>query len=132
MEFLDLERWPEFKGYWILPGIASARFELRTPDILGSRIKVQNTDGSSHVEEIIEWDVEHKLAIKFHEFKPPLQYLATHFIETWNFDIAARGTDVSRAMSLYPRGILGWFMLLPVSRLMKRGFEKNASQLGGG
>ena len=55
-EILDTERWSEFKGYSILPGIEKAQFETKTPELVGSRIKVQNTDGSSHVEEIIEWD----------------------------------------------------------------------------
>ena len=53
-DILDTERWSEFKGYSILPGIKSAYFEVKMPEIIGSRIKVQNNDGSSHIEEIIE------------------------------------------------------------------------------
>jgi hypothetical protein len=129
-EFLDTERWPEFQGYSILPGIKQAHFETKTPGMVGSRIKVQNTDGSSHVEEIIEWDVDNRMALKFQEFTPPLQHLATHFVEAWEFKKSANGTDVSRSMTMYPKGLLGWLMLLPISRLMKKAFEKNASQLG--
>ena len=130
LALLDTARWPEFTGYSILPGIKSARFEVRTPNIVGSRIKVQNTDGSSHVEEIVEWDVVNRVALKFQEFQPPLKHLATHFLETWRFEKSANGTDVSRSMAMYPKGWLGWLMLLPISYLMKKAFERNLSQLG--
>jgi hypothetical protein len=84
-EFLDLGRWSEFEGYFILPGIKKAQFEVKTPTLVGSRIKVQNTDGSTHVEDIIQWDVDSKIALRFQEFQSPLQKLATHFIEAWEF-----------------------------------------------
>ena len=129
VELLELERWPEFKGYAFLPGVESARFEIKTPQILGSRIQVRNTDGSSHVEEIIEWDVDNKVAIRFQEFDPPLQHLASHFIETWNFEDSTHGTQITRTMSMYPKGWTGWILLLPISRLMKKAFERNREQL---
>ena len=47
---LDLANWSEFKGYVVLPGIRAAESEVRTPGVVGSRIRVSNTDGSSHVE----------------------------------------------------------------------------------
>ncbi|MFN8382847.1 MAG: SRPBCC family protein [Anaerolineales bacterium] len=129
-EFLDTERWSDFKGYFILPGIKRASFESKTPSIIGSRIKVQNTDGSSHVEEIIEWDVENKIALKFQEFDSPLKNFATHFIETWKFSPSNNGTEITRSITMYCKGVLGWLMLLPISRLMKKAFEKNATQMG--
>jgi hypothetical protein len=124
-EFLNTERWSEFTGYSILPGIKNAHFENRTPALVGSRIKVQNTDGSSHIEEIIEWDVTNKVAMKFQEFDSPLKQLASHFIETWSFRKSNNGTEVTRSMVMVPKGILGWLMLTPISRLMKKAFEKN-------
>ena len=127
-ELLDTNCWSEFKGYSILPGIQNAHFETRTPTVIGSRIKVQNTDGSSHIEEIIEWDIVNKVAMKFQEFDPPLSYLATHFIEEWSFSTSNNETEISRSMTLYPKGFYGWLMLLPISRLMKKAFEKNLPQ----
>lgn len=124
-EILDTERWSEFEGYSILPGIKSAHFEVKTPEIVGSRIKVQNKDGSSHIEEIIEWDVTKRIALRFQEFNSPLQNLATHFIETWEFRKSPDGTEASRIMTMYPKGLLGWLMLIPISKLMKKAFEKN-------
>ncbi|MBI5932374.1 MAG: SRPBCC family protein [Chloroflexi bacterium] len=127
-QFLDLERWSDFKGYSILPGIESAAFENRTPAILGSRIKVQNTDGSSHVEEIIRWDTARGIAMKFQDFSPPLQSVASHFIETWEFHPSAEGTMVTRSMSMVPKNALGWLILFPISKLMKKAFEKNMAE----
>ncbi len=36
-QILDLSRWSDFPGYGVLPGIRSAEFERRTPEIVGSR-----------------------------------------------------------------------------------------------
>ena len=127
-EFLDTERWSEFEGYSILPGVKNAHFETRTSDLTGSRIKVQNTDGSSHVEVIIKWDTEHKIAMKFQEFNSPLQHLATHFIEEWSFLNVANETEVTRTMTMYPNSLLGWLMLIPICLIMKKAFEKNYSR----
>jgi hypothetical protein len=129
LQFLNTERWSDFEGYSILPGIKSAVFEIKVPGWVGSRIKVKNTDGSSHVEEIIEWNAEHKMALRFQEFDSPLRYLATHFVEAWTFNKSAQGTEVTRAMSMYPKGILGWLVLLPISRLMKKAFEQNSAKM---
>lgn len=127
-EFLDTNRWSEFKGYGFLPGIEQAHFETKTPELIGSRIKVKNTDGSSHVEEIIEWDVLRRIAVRFEEFDSPLRNLATHFIEVWEFRSAIAGTEIMRSMTMYPKGIAGWLMLKPISRLMKKAFEKQLSE----
>lgn len=130
-QILDLTRWPEFGGYSILPGIRRAEFETKTPIIIGSRIRVHNTDGSTHVEEVVEWDDEHRVALKFQDFSPPLSRLATHFLETWEYRPLSAGTEITRSLAMYPKGLPGWLVLLPISRLMKKAFEHNARQLGG-
>jgi hypothetical protein len=128
-EFLDTDRWSEFEGYFILPGIEKAHFEIKTPALVGSRIIVQNKDGSSHVEEIIQWDVENKIALRFQEFHSPLQYFAAYFIEAWEFRKSGDGTEITRRMTMAPKGLFGWLMLAPISLLMKKSFEKNLIQL---
>ncbi len=127
-EFLRTERWQEFQGFSILPGIKSASFHTQTPNLVGSRIQVENTDGSAHIEEIVEWDTDRRIAMRFQEFTPPLQYLASHFLEEWEFSNSTDGTAVSRKMSIYPKGVLGWTMLLPISGLMKKAFQMNLAQ----
>ena len=122
--FLDTERWPEFEGYLFLPGVQKAEVVLRTQDMVGTRIRVQNTDGSSHVEEIIEWDPARRIAVQFGEFQPPLSRLATHFVETWQFRETDQGTEITRGMEMVPKGMIGWLVLRMVAILMKKAFEK--------
>ena len=122
---LNTERWSEFEGYSILPGIQQAEFETRTSNEIGSKIKVQNRDGSSHVEEIIEWDPKQKIVLRFQDFSPPLRYFAKNFYEVWEFTRTDTATEVTRSMSMHPKNLLGWLLLLPISTLMKKSFEKN-------
>src|SRR4051812_30565135 len=79
---LDLAHWTEFTGYAVLPGIRAAEFEVRTPGVVGSRIRVTNTDGSKHVEEVVEWQPEKSLRLRMNEFSAPLSRLATEFVES--------------------------------------------------
>src|SRR5262249_38718237 len=46
-QILDVSNWPQLTGFAFIPGIKTAQFEVRTPEIVGSRIRVTNTDGSS-------------------------------------------------------------------------------------
>ncbi len=128
---LETERWSEFTGYFILPGVKSADFEVKTPEIVGSRIKVQNTDGSTHLEEIIEWEPNRQVAMKFQNFEGPVKNLATHFVETWSFEPAKEGVTATRKMAFFPKNWLGWLVLIPISQLMKKAFEKELKRQGG-
>lgn len=128
-QVLDTSRWSEFTGYSILPGVKQAHFEVKTPMLVGSRIRVQNTDGSTHVEEIIEWDEARKLSLKFQEFSTPLLgAIASQFIESWEFAQRGEKTQAIRKMRMYPKNWLGWLVLLPISRLMQKAFEQSLAQ----
>lgn len=122
---LDMERWPDFKGYWFLPGIEKAYFEYKPADVVGSRIRVHNLDGSSHVEEIVKWEVESQVTLQFGNFSPPLNGLATHFVENWHFRPTANGTEITRTMALYPKNFRGGLMLRLIAPLMKKAFEQH-------
>ena len=76
-QILDLTKWPDFHGYWPIPGIKVAEFDVQTPCIIGTRIRVTNLDGSSHVEEIVEWQPDHRIRLEMKEFSAPLSRLAT-------------------------------------------------------
>lgn len=45
-QILDVSKWPDFRGYRPIPGIKSAEFETRTPNVVGSRIRVAIDDES--------------------------------------------------------------------------------------
>lgn len=126
---LDVDLWSSFKGYLFLPGIKSASFELKTENIVGSKIRVISSDNSSYIEEIIEWDIKNKVSLKFIEFSPPLDNYATHFIETIEFKILSDETEVIRKMTMYPKSMIGKFILIPISRLMKKALINHMSNL---
>lgn len=128
---LDLDRWPEFDGYGIIPGIASATFERRTATVVGSTIRVRNRDGSSHVEEITAWEPGSLAEFTFQDFSRPLNVLAKCFVEKWTFDESACGTHVARTMVLYPRNALGLLVLWPISVLMTTALRRHLVRLDG-
>lgn len=128
-QILDLERWPEFTGFGPLPGIKSANIEVRTHDVVGTRIRVLNTDGSSHVEEIIEWEPTRLLRLQFYEFSPPLSRLATSFDETWEFEQDASQTCVVRSFAIHPKSALTRPFLWFISRLLQRAIARHLRQL---
>lgn len=102
-EIADTAHWGGFTGYGILPGIESAEYEKRTDDMVGSRIRVRNTDGSQHVEEITKWVPGREVGMKLHEFSPPLSHLATHITEEWDFQAQDHATLVTRTFHIFPR-----------------------------
>lgn len=129
-QVLELSRWPEFEGHGMLPGILRAEFERRTPEVVGTRIAVYSKDGSEHIEEIVEWDTQRRIAFRFQEFKSPVRRLATGFLETWTFAPSHDGLKIRREMAMYPKGILGWLMLRMISRMMRQAFVKQAVTMG--
>src|SRR5215471_10649873 len=94
-QILDLTKWPDFHGYGPIPGIKGAEFDVQTPGIVGSRILVTNLDGSSHVEEIIEWQPDYRIRLHMQEFSAPLSRLATRFDERWAFRGTGNATHVT-------------------------------------
>lgn len=119
-EIADTARWSDFQGYAFMPGIEQAQYETRTPDMIGSRVRVRNTDGSQHVEEIIAWDPGNKIAMKFQDFTPPLSRLATHFIEEWTFAPEDEVTLVTRKFQMHPTNVVTRLPLWLISLLFRR------------
>ena len=128
-QILNLANWPDFKGFAVLPGIETAEFEVRTPEIIGSRIKVTNTDGSSHIEEIVEWQTNRRLKLHMQEFSPPLARLATGFLETWDFERGNGGTNVVRSFELHARSVLAWPLLWVISIFLKKAIARHLAQM---
>ena len=129
-QILDLSKWPEFNGYGPLPGIKQAEFETKTSEIVGSRIRVTNRDGSTHVEEIVEWQPTRRLRLHMHEFSPPLSRLATSFDETWVFDLNGDNTHVVRSFEMHPKSVLTRPLLWLISFLLKRAIARHLEQIG--
>ena len=119
-QILETSNWIDFQGYGPLPGIESAVFESRTPSLIGSRIAVRNTDGSTHMEEIIEWEAERRIALRMQDFSAPLSHLASRIEETWEFEYATGGTKVIRSFELHARFAWTYPPVWLISKLLKR------------
>lgn len=128
-QILDLSKWPEFQGYGMLPGIRSAEFETRTAEIVGTRIRVTNTDGSRHVEEICVWDLPRRLEMRMRDFSPPLSRLATEFLERWDFSRDEQQTEVTRSFAMFPTSSLARPALWLISRLLRKAVARHLYQL---
>lgn len=126
---LDLANWTDFTGYAVLPGIKAAEFEARTPGVVGSRIRVTNTDGSRHVEEIVEWQPENSLRLRMTEFSAPLSRLATEFVESWAFVRAGAATRVTRSFELHPKSAVARPALWLISLLLRRAIARHLRQM---
>jgi hypothetical protein len=128
-QILDISQWSGFQGYGVLPGIKAAEFEIRTPEIVGSRIRVIVTDGSSHLEEIVEWEPEQRIRLHMRDFSPPLSLLATGFEETWAFSCIGRDTRVVRSFELHARSRVTRPLLWLISILLKRAIARHLRQM---
>jgi hypothetical protein len=128
---LDVARWPDFAGCWPIPGITAAEFEVRTPGVVGSRIRVANTDGSNHVEEIVVWEPDHRLRLRMTAFSPPLSRLASKFEESWVFRRVGNATRVTRSFELHPKSGLARPVLRLVSVLLKRAVARHLREMRG-
>jgi hypothetical protein len=128
-QILDLTKWPDFHGYGPIPGIQAAVFEVQTPGIVGSRIRVTNSDGSTHLEEIVEWPPDHRLRLLMHEFSAPLSCLATGFLETWEFQREGNETRITRSFELNARSLATWPILWIISFLLRRAIAGHLQQM---
>jgi hypothetical protein len=126
---LDLSNWIDFEGFGPIPGIRFAEFEVRTPDIVGSLIRVTNTDGSKHVEEIIEWQPDHRLRLLMKDFSNPLARLARVFEETWEFERVGNETKITRSFRLHARSILARSLLLIIALFLKKAITRHLQQM---
>jgi hypothetical protein len=128
-QILDVAKWPDFRGYGPIPGIKIAEFEIRTEIIVGSRIRVTNLDGSTHVEEIVEWQSDQRLQLQMKDFSPPLSRLANDFIETWELQRVGNDTEVLRSFEMNAKSIAAWPVLWLISFVLKRAIDRHLFQM---
>ena len=128
-QIADVARWNDFDGYLFLPGIAKAEYEKRTETMIGSRIRVQNTDGSAHTEEIFAWNPAKTVMIKFTDFSPPLNRLASHFVEEWQFTAEGDSTKVCRKFELFPKNSFARPFLWLISCFLKKAIAQHLDKI---
>lgn len=130
-QILDLTKWPDFHGYGPIPGIKTAVFDVQTPGVVGTRIRVTNLDESSHIEEIVEWQPNYRIRLEMKEFSPPLSRLATTFEEIWDFERLEGQTKVSRSFRLHAKSRPARCLLWLMSFLLKRAIARHLREMKG-
>lgn len=128
-QILDVANWPDFRGYGPIPGIKSAEFETRTPNVVGSRIRVTNLDGSSHNEEIVVWQPDRRIQLQMGKFSKPLSRLATAFVETWEFERVGNETKAIRSFELNAKSMLTKPILWLISFFLKRAIARHLTEI---
>jgi hypothetical protein len=128
-QILDLTKWPGFRGYGPIPGIKTADFEFQSPSIVGTRIRVTNLDGSTHIEEVVEWQPDRRIRLEMKEFSAPLSRLATEFEETWEFQRNGNETHITRSFRLYAKSVLAWLPLRIISLFLKKCIARHLLQM---
>src|SRR5262249_14505859 len=128
-QILDLTKWPDFRGYWPIPGIKVAEFDIQTPGVVGSQIRVTNLDGSSHIEEIVEWQPNCRVRLCMKEFSKPLSNLATSFEETCEFERIGNETHVVRSFVLHPVSVMTWLPLWVISFFLRRAIVRHLREM---
>ena len=133
--FLDLSQWPSFTGWGPIPGIQSARYIQQTESILGSVILVKNKDGSTHQEEIIEWEQvspnHFRFLIRLNRFTGLIRLLSPEFIESWDIkeDRNHRGASINRSFELIGFGLVSRFVLrLLIAPLFRKAIQSHLEQ----
>jgi hypothetical protein len=122
-EIFDVSNWMSFVGYGPIPGITQARIIHSSESKVGMCFSVINTDGSSHQETVIEYVADKKLTFRMDSFSVPLNKLASHFIEKWEFEVGESTTRIERTFELYPRNLLGVIPLWIVSKFLKKAIQ---------
>lgn len=100
-------------------------FEIRAEAIVGSRIRVVNTDSSTHVEQIEEWNPGERIRLRMTEFTPPLSRLAVAIEELWEFQRTGPGCTVTRTLRMFP---VAWWtsgVLWLISFLLKGAIQRH-------
>lgn len=128
----NVEHWSDFHGYGPVPGILHAEYEVQTDGMVGSRIRVRNQDGSSHVEEIVTWDPPHAATLRMYRFSAPLDRFATHFVEDWRMTPHEGGTLIERTLTLHPRNRVGRALLQVVGFFLRRAIRRHLRQIRAG
>ncbi len=112
--------WSSFKGAGPIPGIKSASFSKRTPEVVGTVIDVENQDGSRHRETIVTW-TPGEIGLRMDGFSGPLAALASHFDERMRFTPLGEGrVRVVRSFDLHPRSMFGTVALKMIGPLLLR------------
>ena len=81
------------------------------------------------MEEIVEWQPDHRLRLQMKEFSSPLSRLATWFEETWEFKRTGNETHVTRSFRLHAKSSLTRPLLWLIACLLRRAIARHLREM---
>jgi hypothetical protein len=116
---VDLSQWTTFRGYGPLPGIVRAEL-AEGPLGPGARVRVLNTDGSTHHEVFEVFERGKRLHIRM-ELQPPASRVLARIDERVELEpSASAGTSMTRSFELTPRSLWTTPLAWGVAALLRR------------
>ena len=128
-EIFDVSKWSDFKGYGPIPGIRSVERKNYSESRIGTRFEIINTDDSNHVETVTDYQHGKLITLYYDGFSKPLDGLASHFTETFQFEKHGSTTHVKRTFQLFPKNFIGKIMLSITTIFLKRAVKKHFEKL---
>jgi hypothetical protein len=95
-------RWPSFVGFALVPGIARGE-PSELPQRAGTRIRLENVDGSRFEETVTAFEPGRRYAVRVH-LEPPGSWFMRGIDETFDFEPTAAGSRLVRTLAIEPRG----------------------------
>ncbi len=99
----DPARWSSFVGFGLVPGIARGE-PSELPQRPGTRIRLENVDGSRFEETVLAYDPGRRYAVRVH-LDAPGSWFMRGIEETFDFAPAAGGSTLVRTLRIEPRGL---------------------------
>jgi len=90
-----------FVGQDESPGILSATVEQRPAEVIGTRTRVTTDEGTSYIEEIVEWEPDKRVSVEVKEFSDSMASARFRFIESWEFERIDDKTKVIRSLTAF-------------------------------
>lgn len=116
----DAANFSSFVGFGPIPGIRNARYETTGEAAVGSRRRVVKSDGTEHVEKIVELQRPVRHVSRITELSPPFSWLVRYGEDDWRFRPSHAGTLVQRTFTFELTTPLAAIAAYPLLRLFMR------------
>ena len=132
--FTNHDNFHDFVGYGPIPGINQVEVRSDGPtEGVGLIRDVHNTDGSKHLEEVVEFEFPKRIVDRITELKAPMKWLAHEVVDEFVFEqdndggtLLVRTFRINlRSFLLWPLGKVSfWFLSKAMKKHHARAIER--------
>jgi len=95
-----------FVGFGPVPAINKVGPLTMKDHGTSARYHVENSDGSSHEEEVTVSDPPHRFCLRIGSFSAPYKYFINHIEEKWDCEQNEYGTKARRTFTFFPSSVI--------------------------